>query len=107
MASHERYHRSRREGRASQDLNPITPQRDIGAIASVTTVPGLPDRDARKRLSSQAAHTARSLVAAQAAQRRAFTHVPTIPELAARIRKRAAYTGPSSAAVIREGRERR
>jgi hypothetical protein len=33
-----------------------------------------------------------------------IARVPTVPELAARIRERAAYTGPSSAGVIREER---
>jgi hypothetical protein len=36
-----------------------------------------------------------------------IARVPTIPELAERIRERAPYTGPSSAAVIREARDRR
>jgi hypothetical protein len=36
-----------------------------------------------------------------------IARVPTVPELAERIRERAAYTGPSSAASIREERDLR
>lgn len=36
-----------------------------------------------------------------------IARVPTVPELAERIRERAPYTGPSSAVAIREQRDRR
>jgi hypothetical protein len=36
-----------------------------------------------------------------------MARVPTVPELAERVRRREPYSGPSSADVIREERERR
>jgi hypothetical protein len=36
-----------------------------------------------------------------------IARLPTIPELAARIGERQPYAGPSSAAVVREARDRR
>ena len=67
---------------------------------------GVPD-DVRRQLKSQAALAGQPLNEFLFAQTRDIARLPTVPELAERIRKRKPYCGPSSAAVIREDRERR
>jgi plasmid stability protein len=67
---------------------------------------GVPD-DVHRRLKSQAALSGQSLNEFLLARMTDIARVPTVPELAERIRERAAYTGPSSAKVIREERDRR
>lgn len=69
-------------------------------------VRGVPD-DVHRRLKSQAALAGQSLNEFLLARMTDIARVPTVPELADRIRGRAAYAGPSSAAVIREERDRR
>jgi plasmid stability protein len=69
-------------------------------------VRGVPD-DVHRRLKSQAALAGQSLNEFLLARMTDIARVPTVPELVERIRQRAPYTGPSSAAVIREERDRR
>jgi plasmid stability protein len=69
-------------------------------------VRGVPD-DVHRRLKSQAALSGQSLNEFLLARMTDIARVPTVPELAERIRERAAYTGPSSAKVIRAERDRR
>jgi plasmid stability protein len=69
-------------------------------------VRGVPD-DVHRRLKSQAALSGQSLNEFLLARLSDIARVPTIPELAARIRDREPYTGPPSAAAIRKERERR
>jgi plasmid stability protein len=66
----------------------------------------VPD-DVHRRLKSQAALAGQSLNEFLLARMSEIARVPTVPELSARIRERQAYTGPSSARVIREERDRR
>jgi antitoxin FitA len=66
----------------------------------------VPD-DVHRRLKSQAALAGQSLNEFLLARLTEIASVPTVPELAQRIRERAPYTGPSSAAVVREERDRR
>ena len=63
--------------------------------------------DVHRRLKSQAALAGQSLNEFLLARMSEIARVPTVPELSARIRERQAYTGPSSARVIREERDRR
>jgi antitoxin FitA len=77
----------------------------IGVMPNVQ-VRGVSD-DVHRRLKSQAALAGQSLNAFLLARLRDVANVPTVPELAERIRARAPYDGPSSAAVIREERDRR
>jgi antitoxin FitA len=63
--------------------------------------------DVHRRLKSQAALAGQSLNEFLLARLTEIASVPTVPELAQRIRERAPYTGPSSAAVVREERDRR
>ena len=65
----------------------------------------VPD-DVHRRLKAQAALSGQSLNEFLLARMRDIALVPTVPELAERIRRRAAYTGPSSAEVVREDRDR-
>jgi plasmid stability protein len=60
-----------------------------------------------RRLKSQAALAGQSLNEFLLARLSEIASVPTVPELAQRIRERAPYEGPSSAAVIRRERDRR
>jgi plasmid stability protein len=60
-----------------------------------------------RRLKSQAALAGQSLNEFLLARLSEIASVPTVPELAQRIRERAPYDGPSSAAVIRRERDRR
>lgn len=63
--------------------------------------------DVHRRLRSQAALAGQSLNEFLLARLNEIAAVPTVPELAERIRSRTPYTGPSSATVIREARDRR
>jgi plasmid stability protein len=69
-------------------------------------VRGVPD-DVHRRLKSQAALAGQSLNEYLLARMSELASVPTVPELAERIREREPYTGPSSADVVREERGRR
>lgn len=69
-------------------------------------VRGVPE-DVHRRLKSQASLAGQSLNEFLLARMSDIARVPTVPELADRIRERAPYIGPSSAAVIREERSRR
>jgi plasmid stability protein len=69
-------------------------------------VRGVPD-DVHRRLKSQAALAGQSLNEYALARLTEISRLPTVPELAARIRERGPYTGPSSAAIIRAERDRR
>jgi plasmid stability protein len=69
-------------------------------------VRGVPD-DVHRRLKAQAALSGQSLNEYLLARMTEIARLPTIPELATRIREREAHTGPSSAAVIRAERDRR
>jgi plasmid stability protein len=80
-------------------------------IASIWVMPnvqvrGVPD-EIHRRLRSQAAMAGQSLNEYLLARMSDIARVPTVPELADRVRRRTAYTGPSSATVIREERDRR
>jgi antitoxin FitA len=66
----------------------------------------VPDQ-VHRRLKTQAASAGQSLNEYLLARFADIARTPTIPELAERIRKRGHYRGPSSAAVIREDRDRR
>jgi plasmid stability protein len=68
-------------------------------------VRGVPD-DVHRRLKSQAALSGQSLNEYLLARMNDIARLPTVPELAERIRERAPYEGPSSAALIREDRDR-
>ena len=67
---------------------------------------GVPD-DVHRRLKSQAALAGQSLNEFLLARMSDIARVPTVRELAERIRERPSYTGPSSASTIREERDRR
>ena len=69
-------------------------------------VRGVPD-DVHRRLKSQAALAGQSLNEYLLARMTDIAKLPTVPEIAARIRERPSYDGPSSAALIREERDRR
>lgn len=64
----------------------------------------VPD-DVHLRLKAQAALAGQSLNEYLLARMADIAFTPTVPELAARIRKRGAYVGPSSAATIRAERD--
>ena len=66
----------------------------------------VPD-DVHRRLKSQAALAGQSLNEFLLARMSDIARVPTIPELAERIRGRAPLSGPSSAELIRDERDRR
>lgn len=63
--------------------------------------------DVHGRVKAQAAQAGQSLNEFLLARIGDIARVPTVPELAARIRDREAYTGPSSAAAVRADRDRR
>ena len=63
--------------------------------------------DVHRRLKSQAAATGQSLNDFLLDRVSEIARLPTIPEMAERIRRREPYDGPSSATVIREDRDRR
>jgi plasmid stability protein len=79
---------------------------DIIVIVPNDQVRDVPD-DVHRRLKSQAALSGQSLNEFLLARLSDIARVPTVPELAQRIRDRESYTGPSSAAVIRKERGRR
>ena len=66
----------------------------------------VPD-DVHRRLKSRAALAGQSLNEFLLQRMSELARVPTVPELAERIRFREPYSGPSSATVIREERGRR
>jgi len=66
----------------------------------------VPD-DVHRKLKSRAALAGQSLNDFLLERMSEMARVPTVPELAERIRRREPYSGPSSADVIREERERR
>jgi len=66
----------------------------------------VPD-DVHRKLKSRAALAGQSLNAFLLERMSEMARVPTVPELAERIRRREPYSGPSSANVIREERDRR
>jgi plasmid stability protein len=78
---------------------------------SITRMPNVQVRDVpddvHRRLKSQAAIAGQSLNEFLLARMTDIARVPTLPELAERIRERQPYEGPSSASVIREERDRR
>jgi len=63
--------------------------------------------DVHRRLRAQAALEGQSLNDFLLARVTEIARLPTVPELAARVRERDAYTGPSSATVIRGERDAR
>ena len=69
-------------------------------------VRGVPE-DVHRRLKSQAALSGQSLNEYLLARMNDIARLPTVPELAARIRERASSEGPSSAALIRKDRDSR
>ena len=69
-------------------------------------VRGVPE-DVHRRLKSQAALSGQSLNEYLLARMNDIARLPTVPELAARIRERASYEGPSSASLIRKDRDSR
>ena len=78
---------------------------------SITRVPnlqirGVPD-DVHRRLKSQAALAGQSLNEFLLARMNDVASAPSIHELADRIQEHEAYTGKSSASVIRKDRDRR
>jgi plasmid stability protein len=79
---------------------------DIMSSMANVQVRGVPD-DVHRRLKSQAALAGQSLNEYLLARMRDIADVPTVPELARRIREREPYTGPSTAGAIRAERERR
>ena len=78
---------------------------------SISCMPNVQVRDVpdhvHRRLKAQAADAGQSLNEFMLARMSDIARVPTVPELARRIREREPYTGPSSAAVIRDERNRR
>jgi antitoxin FitA len=66
----------------------------------------VPD-DVHRKLKSRAALAGKSLNDFLLERMTEMARVPTVPELAERIRRREPYRGPASADVIREERERR
>ena len=68
-------------------------------------VRGVPE-DVHRRLKSQAALAGQSLNDFLLARMTEIARLPSVPELADRIRAREPYTGPSSAAAVRADRDR-
>jgi plasmid stability protein len=66
----------------------------------------VPD-DVHRRLKAQAALAGQSLNEFLLARIGEIARMPTLPELFQRIREREPYTGPSTAALIREDRDQR
>lgn len=81
-------------------------QSDIVVGMPNVQVRGVPP-DVHRRLKAQAALSGQSLNDYLLARMVDVARQPTVPELAARIREREPYTGPSSAEVIREDRDAR
>ncbi len=63
--------------------------------------------DVHRRLKAQATQSGQSLNAYLLAQVTEIARLPTVAELADRIRARPPYTGPSAAGVVREDRDSR
>lgn len=78
---------------------------DIVRPVANVQIRGLPE-DVHRRLKSQAALSGQSLNEFLLARMREIARTPTIHELAERIRSRAAYEGPSTAAIVRRDRDR-
>ena len=66
----------------------------------------VPD-DVHRRLKSKAAAAGQSLNEFLLERMRELARVPTMAELAERLREHGRYEGPSSAAVVRDDRDRR
>jgi antitoxin FitA len=64
-------------------------------------------QDVHRRLKAQAAMSGQSLNEFLLARMTDIANVPTVTEVAERVRARSPYHGPSSAEVIREDRDRR
>ncbi len=79
---------------------------DIIDIMPNVQIRGVPD-PVHRRLKSQAGLAGQSLNEFLLARMTEIARVPTVGELAERIREREPYAGPSSAGVIREARHRR
>jgi hypothetical protein len=79
---------------------------DIITLVPNVQVRDVPD-DVHRRLKSQAALAGQSLNEFLLARLSDIASVPTVPELAQRIREREPYTGPSSATVVRAERDAR
>jgi antitoxin FitA len=77
----------------------------IGSVPNVQ-IRDVPD-DVHRRLKSQASLSGASLNDFLLARLGEIASLPTVPELADRIQRRERYTGPSSAEVIRQERDRR
>ena len=69
-------------------------------------VRGVPE-DVHRRLKAQAALEGQSLNDFLLARMQDIARLPTVPELADRIRAREPYEGPSSGAVVRSDRDTR
>lgn len=63
--------------------------------------------DVHRRLKAQAALAGQSLNEFLLARMGEIARTPTVGELADRIARRTPYTGPSTAALVREDRDRR
>jgi plasmid stability protein len=79
---------------------------DIIACVTNVQIRDVPD-DVHRRLKAQAALAGQSLNEFLRGRLSDLARRPTVPELAARIRERERYAGPSSAATVREARDRR
>jgi antitoxin FitA len=77
----------------------------ISLMANVQ-IRGVPD-DVHRQLKSRAALAGQSMNEYLLARLEEITSVPTLAELTAIISEREPYVGPSSAAIIREERDRR
>jgi antitoxin FitA len=77
----------------------------VGGMANVQ-IRDVPE-DVHRRLKSQAAAAGQSLNDFLRDRVAEIARLPTVPEMAERIRRREPYDGPSSAALIREDRDRR
>jgi antitoxin FitA len=69
-------------------------------------VRNVPD-NVHRRLKSQAAGAGQSLNEFLLSRMSELASVPTVPELAERIRQRGPYDGPPSSTVVRDDRDRR
>lgn len=76
----------------------------------IVTMPNVQIRDVpdevHRQLRSQAALAGQSLNEFLLGRLTDIARTPTVPELAERILRRARYEGPSSAAIVREDRDR-
>jgi plasmid stability protein len=81
-------------------------QIDSMSVMTNVQIRDLPD-DVHRRLKAQAALSGQSLNDFLRDRVTEIARVPTIAELAERVQRREPYVGPSSATVIREGRDAR